>query len=68
MTIRAHHCHVGARQRKTRLFVTSKRKTCGLETLQVVTRFATILVGRSGKLAFVNILVTVLAFCPCDFE
>jgi hypothetical protein len=25
-------------------------------------------VRRSGKLAFVNILVTVLAFCACDFE
>jgi hypothetical protein len=40
----------------------------GLEALQVVARFATILVGCPGKLAFVNILVTVPAFCVCDFK
>jgi hypothetical protein len=68
MTIRAQNCHVGARQRKTRLFVTNQRIVRGLETLQVVTRFATILMWRSGKLGFVNIFVTVLAFCACDFE
>ena len=68
MTIRAQNRHVGARQRKTRLFVSNQRKARGLEALQVVARFATILVRRSGKLAFVNILVTVLAFCSCDFE
>jgi len=68
MTIRAQDCHVDARQRKTRLFVTNQRIVRGLETLQVVTRFATILMWRSGKLSFVNIFVTVLAFCVCDFE
>ena len=68
MTIRAQNCHVGSHQRKTSLFVANQRKPRGLESLQVVTRFATILVRRSGKLAFVNILVTVLAFCTCDFE
>lgn len=68
MTIRAQNSQVGARQRKTRFLVTSKGKTRGLETLQVVTRFATILVRRSGKLAFVNILVTVLALHVRDFK
>jgi hypothetical protein len=68
MAIRAQHRHVGARQRKTRHFVARQRKTRGLEALQIMTRFATILVRCPGKLAFVNILVAVLAFCPCDFE
>lgn len=59
---------MGARQRKTRLLVASQRKTRGLEALQIVTRFATILMRRAGKLAFVHILVAVLAFCARNFE
>ncbi len=68
MAICAQDCKMSARQRKTRLFVANQRKARGLEALQAMTRFAAILVRRSGKLAFVNILVTVPAFCACDFE
>lgn len=33
-----------------------------------MTRFATVLVGRTGELSFMNILVTVLALCLGDLE
>jgi len=68
VTIRAQNCQMCARQRKTRLPVANQRKVRGLESLQVVTRFATVLVWRVGKLSFVNIFVTVLAFRARDFE
>ena len=67
MAIRAKDCDVGSRQRKASLFVARQRKPRGFEALQVVTRLATVLMRRSGKLPFVNIFVTILAICPCDF-
>ena len=67
MAIRAKDSDVRAGQRETGLFVARQRKPRRLEALQVVTRFATVLMRRSGKLPFVNILVTVFAFSPCDF-
>lgn len=45
-----------------------QRKARRLETLQIVTRFATVLVGEIRKLALVNILMTVLTHCLRDFK
>ena len=67
MAIRAKDCDVSSDKGKTSLFVARQRKPRGLEALQVVTRLATVLVRRSGKLPFVNILVTVLTIRACDF-
>lgn len=66
MAVRAKDCDVGPSQWKTSLFVARQRKPRGFEALQVVTRLAKVLMRRSGKLPFVNILVTVLAIRPCD--
>ena len=68
VAIRADHRNVRAGQWKARLLVASQRKTRRLEPLQVVTRLAAILVGRSRELSFVNVFMTIFALRLRDFE
>jgi len=55
-------------QRKASLLVPSQRKPRGFEPLEVVTGLTAVLVRRARELAFVNVVVAILALRLSDLE
>lgn len=55
------HGQVCAGQGEARLLVTSEREMCGTKFRDTVALFAAIVIGRSGELALVNILMAIAA-------
>jgi hypothetical protein len=68
MAIGAEDCNVAASQGKPSVFMASQRKARGFETAQIVARLTAVLVREACELAFVNILVAILALRLRDFE
>lgn len=64
----ASHCHVAARERKSRLLVLRQRETGGFESRPIVALLAAIVPGIACELTLVLVFVAVDTICKFDFE
>lgn len=68
MTLNTRDCGVPPRQRETGGLMFRQSKTRGLERGPIVTLFAAVIPGCTGKLPFVLIPVAINTKCMFDFE